>query len=157
MKVLQSQTGEERCLVVLSPSAAVSPWVAVAADKLVVAGQSTTVAMTVVSFNSVRPVQEAKRGAVGAAALLVTCAVASSSASAAEVRTRASTVYRVDISIVLRCLVLLVVDLEDGLLAPLVPGTGTQFLNHGQDVPPTVVGHPHFHGLPPTVAVGQLV
>ena len=86
MKVLQSQTGEERCLVVLSPSAAVSPWVAVAADKLVVAGQSTTLAMTVVSFNFVRPVQEAKRGAVGAWAFFVV-PTAASSASRVEDRT----------------------------------------------------------------------
>ena len=73
--------------------------------------------MTVTSFISIRPVREAKRGAVGAAAFFVVPAAASS-ASGVENRTRASIVYCVDIlprlSLVLRVLkdlVLLFVDL----------------------------------------------
>ena len=31
------------------------------------------------------------------------------------------------------------------------------FSNRGQDILPEAVRHPHFHGLPPAVAVGQLV
>ena len=160
MKVLQSRMGAGCCLVVSSPSAAVSLWVAAAENKLVVASQSTTVAVTVVSFIFLHPVREAKRGAVGAAPLLVVSAAACSSASAKEVGARVSTVYSVDVFIVLlvlRCLVLLFVKLEDSLVASLAPGAGPQFLNHGQDVPPTAVGHPHFHGLPLAVVVGKLV
>ena len=104
-----------------------------AANKLVVAGQSTTVAVTVVSFISVPPVRETKRGAVGAAPLLIVpaeSAAASSSAFAADVQARASTEYRVDVFIVLlvlRCLFLLFIDLEDGLVASLALGGGPQF------------------------------
>ena len=93
MKVMQSRTraGQGHCLVVSSLSAAIS---------LLAADQGTTVSMTVVCFISVFQVREAKRRAVGAAALFVVSAVASS-ASGMEDRARASVVYPVDVLVLL--------------------------------------------------------
>ena len=93
------------------------------AANFVVTGQGATISVTVVSFISVLRVREAKRRAVGAAALFVVSAAASS-ASSMEDRARASIVYRVDGLPVLEDLVLLFVDLEDGLVASFASGAG---------------------------------
>ena len=42
-------------------------------------------------------------------------------------------------------------------MASFASGAGTQFLDHGQNILPGLVGYPHLHGLFPTVVVGQLV
>ena len=107
--------------------------------------------MTVVSFISVHLVREAKRRG---ASLFVVSAAASSSASGVEGRARASIVYRIVVLLVLEDLVLLFIDLKDGLVASFASGAGLLFLDHGQDILPKAVGHPHFHGLLPAVAVG---
>ena len=97
-------------LVDSSLSMSISPLAAAAMNKFVITSQGATISVTVVSFIFVRSVREAKRRAVGAAALFV-FSTAASSAFGLEDWARASIVYPVDVLLVLEDLVLLFVNL----------------------------------------------
>ena len=92
--------GGRTLLVDSSLSMSISPLAAVATNKFVITSQGATIFVTVVSFIFVRSVREAKKRAVGAAALFVFSAAASS-AFGIEDWARASIVYPVDVLLVL--------------------------------------------------------